>query len=319
MMHTIPGRASILTLVWLFLGACQTAPQSEKLLAGGAASLPESSMIEDLPFFPQKRYQCGPAALATVLSHKNRTISPGELEGLLYVPEKRGTFQLEILAAARAKGRVVYVLENRLENILAEVASGNPVIVFQNLGLGYWPVWHFAVVKGYSLQTARLLLNSGVTENYALDIKTFESTWRRAGYWAVVALKPGELPETAEPESYLGSVLDFKHSYGNTGDVIKAFNAALDRWPGHRLMRMGLADSYFQRGDFVNAEAELKALLAENPEYAPAHNNLAHVFLKTGEYGKARRHAEFAVAHGSRFAGEYQNTLQQISRYTTGH
>src|SRR2546422_3737218 len=35
-----------------------------------------------------------------------------------------------------------------LSDLLAEVAAGHPVLVFQNLGLHWIPRWHFAVAVG---------------------------------------------------------------------------------------------------------------------------------------------------------------------------
>ena len=50
----------------LLTGGCASTPQTNELLAtrGG----PKHSVeLTDVPFFPQMAYQCGPAALATVL------------------------------------------------------------------------------------------------------------------------------------------------------------------------------------------------------------------------------------------------------------
>ncbi|MEZ5490481.1 MAG: PA2778 family cysteine peptidase [Gammaproteobacteria bacterium] len=308
-------RFSLLLTLWLSLAACRSAPQSEALLSENPRSIPVSAMISDLPFFPQERYQCGPAALATVLSHNDRLTTPAELERFMYLPERQGTFQLEVVAAARSTGRVTYALEPLLKDILIEIDAGNPVIVFQNLGLRRWPVWHFAVVKGYDLEAGTLILNSGTIEDHEMKIKTFERTWGRADHWAIVALNPGELPETANPDAYFASLVDFEHSFNGEDSVVEAFKTALRRWPGHQLLGMGLANLYIERQEYADARLQLVQLLQQRPTLAPAHNNLAHVYLQLGEYARARVHAEAAIIHGSTFITSYQDTLQQINQY----
>ena len=59
----------------------------------------------------------------------------------------------------------------RLADLLQEVAAGHPVIVLQNLGLEWIPVWHYSVVIGYDLSRGQLVLRSGL----AVPITSAES------------------------------------------------------------------------------------------------------------------------------------------------
>ncbi len=67
-----------------------------------------------------------------------------------------------MIGAARRHGRVAYVISSP-EELLVEVAAGNPVIVLQNLGLSWVPVWHYAVVIGYDGDADMVTLHSGET------------------------------------------------------------------------------------------------------------------------------------------------------------
>ena len=49
------------------------------------APLPE---LADVPFFAKEDYQCGPAALATVLAHNGVDVTPDRLASRLFVPER---------------------------------------------------------------------------------------------------------------------------------------------------------------------------------------------------------------------------------------
>src|SRR5690606_40435641 len=108
-------------------------------------------LLDNVPFFAQDEYQCGPAALATVLVADGVEVTPEELVDQVYVPARQGSLQIEMLAAPRRMGRLSYPLLPELQQVLDEVASGRPVLVVQNVGLQRLPQWHYAVVVGYGL------------------------------------------------------------------------------------------------------------------------------------------------------------------------
>src|SRR3546814_16245640 len=85
------------------------------------------------------------------------------------------------------------VERRELDALLAEIAAGNPVLVFQNLALDWWPQWHFAVAIGYDLDRRVLILHSGTTERLETPLDAFERTWARSGHWALLTLPPGRL------------------------------------------------------------------------------------------------------------------------------
>ena len=89
---------------------------------------------------------------------------------------------------------------DNLADLLAELDAGHPVLVFQNLALDWSPQWHFAVAVGYDLDSGDLILRSGTERRRVTRLSTFEFTWRRGDYWALVVLPPDRLPAaTAVP------------------------------------------------------------------------------------------------------------------------
>jgi hypothetical protein len=62
-----------LVLVWLIAGCASRGP----ILANSLdrAGVPANVDLVDVPFFPQEEYQCGPAALATVLSYSGLALT----------------------------------------------------------------------------------------------------------------------------------------------------------------------------------------------------------------------------------------------------
>ncbi len=63
--------------------------------------------------FRSSSYQCGPAALATVLAASGVEVTADELVPEVYLPGRRGSLQPELVAATRNRDRVPYVLPPR--------------------------------------------------------------------------------------------------------------------------------------------------------------------------------------------------------------
>ena len=185
----------------LWLSGCVSAPQSDALLthfsqetgAKPGATLTARVQLEQVPFFPQEDFQCGPAALATVLQASKVDILPDALVSQVYVPSRQGSLQVEMLAAARRYGRISQILAPDLKGLLEQVQAGKPVLVMQNLGLSWYPQWHYAVVVGFDLPRGEIVLRSGLVKDYRISLTLFERTWQRAEHWAVVLLAPGGL------------------------------------------------------------------------------------------------------------------------------
>jgi hippurate hydrolase len=122
--------------------------------------LPVRAEVADVPFFAQDELQCGPASLAMALSWSGLPTTPDELVAQVYTEQRRGSLQLSIVAAARRRGRLAVRIDG-LRELAAELAAGNPVLVLQILGLGWYPVWHYAVAIGYDTGGGQVVLHTG--------------------------------------------------------------------------------------------------------------------------------------------------------------
>ena len=118
----------------LLLGGCASQLQATGLLRAPPDGLARAVELKQVPFFPQERYQCGPAALATVLNWSGVTVTPEQLRDEVYLPQRHGSLQVELTAAARHHRRLPYVLTQDLQAVLDEVRAGHPVLVLLNLG-----------------------------------------------------------------------------------------------------------------------------------------------------------------------------------------
>jgi len=304
-----PAAAGVLLFVALLLAGCAT-PQVGALLAHRPPALPERVELDSVPFHPQERYQCGPAALATTLTHVGVATTPEALVPQVYLPAREGSLQAEMLAAARRHGIVAYRLAPRLEHVLQEVAAGTPVIVFQNLAFALAPLWHYAVVIGYDLPREEIVLRSGTTRRLVTTLSNFERTWARGEYWAIVTLPPDQLPVTAAEERYVASVAALERVSASAAR--RAYAAALATWPGNLVAHIGLGNAAYALRDLQAAQDAYREAIRLHPEAADAWNNLAQTLLELGRRDEAAAAARRAVALGGPRLAQYEATLKAI-------
>lgn len=237
--------------------------------------------LADVPFYPQVTDQCGPAALAAVLNHSGVSVGPEELKSRVYIPERRGSLQLELIAAMRHFGRIPYEVDPDLGALIAELEAERPILVLQNLGISLRPIWHYAVVVGYLAKKHQFILRSGQDERLLMSAKPFVRSWKRGSFWGMVAVKPGELPANAIEDRYLRSVAAFE-SKGDTTIAIAAYRAAIQQWPKSRFAWLGLGNASYAEGKLPEAGNAYRQVLNVRPGDAIALNNLAQVYLELG-------------------------------------
>lgn len=325
---------TLLYCLFAVVAGCASAPQTQQLLQS-TSDLPGHSEITNTPFFPQQRYQCGPAALATVLNHSGVAIDAAALVDEVYLPSRQGALQIEILASSRRHGRLPFRIPPEMSALLREIAAGNPVLVLQNLALSWAPQWHYAVVVGFDVAQREIILRSGTEPRHRIDMNTFEHTWARSGYWGIVVLPADRLPATATPEAYLRGVVDLESTQqaDRWQRVNTAYRTALSRWPHNLVAQMGLGNSAYQLADLDAAELAFRNAIRDHPEAAAAHNNLAQVLMEQAtreripvnqSAGKeatllellkeAEKHAQRAVALGGPHTESYRATLSDIQQ-----
>lgn len=302
----MPG---VFILLAVLLTGCAT--HTRALLQESAIRLPPRAELASTPFYPQERYQCGPASLAMSLATAGVDVTPDALKPQVYVPQREGSLQPEMLAAARRNGAVAMTIPPSLDALLTELAAGHPVLVLQNLSLSWMPLWHYAVAIGYDLEREEIILRSGTTERLAMSLYTFDKTWERGNRWAMVTLAPGSLPSTAGESTVVDALVAFEKT-GDASRARKAYASALQRWPHNLSLQMGLGNTAYAAGDRSAAAAAFRQATQTHPDNAPAFINLATVLLELGEVKQARHAAENALALGGPWREAAAATLQAI-------
>lgn len=265
----------------LLLASCSTLsspPVDIKALEqSGIAS---RHILDTVPFIAQEDLYCGPASLAMVVQYQGKNLSQPEAASMVYTPGRDGTFQHDMVAAMRRSGFLALPLDN-LEDILASVHSGYPVLVFQNLGLSWIPFWHYAVVVGYDLSQNGLYLHSGQKKSTFTPFSTFHATWTRAGSWGYVAAPPDRWPAFADPARWLKEAAQLEH-IGQQATAVTAYRTLLAQYPQNADAWFGLGNARMALNEHRKAEHAYRTALQHAPDHWPAHNNLAYALDELG-------------------------------------
>ncbi len=311
-----PAWVALIWVALIALGGCTLNPP--RFAPAQTDGLPAQAELTQVPFFPQERYQCGPGALATVLRSSGAAGSPDELVTEVYLPGRKGSLQVELVAAARMRDRVAYPVSQDLPSLLRQLTAGTPVLVMQNLGVKLVPIWHYAVLVGYDLDDGTLVLRSGTTQRRIMGMRRFMSTWNRAQRWALVVLEPDQLPADAQLDRYVAAAAGLE-AVGRLSAAEQAYVRAREQWPESVWPQLGLANLSYRRGDLRAAEGGYLAALALDPRNVVAHNNLAEILSGRGCVSQAQTHVgrAAALAKGTALEAAVAATAQRVASATT--
>jgi hypothetical protein len=302
-------------------GCAQLVPQTFALRTAWPEGVARTVELTSVPFFPQEDYQCGPAALATVLAYSGAPVTPEPLVQQVYVPSRHGSLQLEMMAAPRRYDRIAYPLAPRYGDLLREVAAGNPVVVLQDVG-PMWTQWHYAVVNGFDYPSGTLYLRSGTKPRQEMPFTAFEREWMKSGYWAMVVTPPDRIPVSATEDGWMAAVLAMART-ASADATTRAYSAALKRWPDNLPAAIGLANQHHQRGAYADAVSVLRTTQQRYPQSVIVINNLAQALSDEGRNAEALTQIDKAADPQSPFAAEVRSTraliLQRIAQQKAGN
>lgn len=287
-------QASLLAGLLLGLTACQTPAQTRQLLTA-PPEIARQHQIAQVPFYPQQEYFCGPTTLSEVAGFYGLSKSPDAIAPDTFIPDRQGTLQIEMAAATRQLGMLAYVQPRAtMAQLLSLVAEDIPLIVLQNNSIAWLPQWHYAVVIGYDLDSAEVILHTGVTPGHRLNFSTFERTWQRGNYWLLAMLPGNKTSKHLDPFLYTRAGQDLLNTrQADTG--VAALTTATQQWPDYWLPYFLLGNHYFSEQPRVAVAWFEKGLAVAQQEVSYL-NNYAMLLSELGCHDKASGLIDAALA-----------------------
>ena len=260
----------LVTLTWLAACAAPFDPDARL-----SVDVPTRAAVPDVPLIKQAEFYCGPAAIAMVMQWAGADITQDAVAALAFNPGAGGTYLADMTGSSRRLGQLAVQIDS-FDQLLSEVAAGHPVIVFQNLGLGVAPVWHYGVVTSYDFGADEVRLNSGQLDQMVMPFAVFERTWRRGDFWGLVVLPPDRLPHSLPEAKVLaaGAALERVEQFGAAATL---YQTGARRWPDNWLWQFGLGNARYALGDLRGARLALRRARALAPDIPEVRANLAFV------------------------------------------
>lgn len=290
-------RLIVIMLAGLLITGCASTNRQTEAFFRKPHTLPEFARVEGVPFIEQAKDHCGPATLAMVMNWAGKMVTVDEITSQTFTPGMKGTFQADLVSASRRNGMLSVPIAG-LDALLTEVAAGHPVVVFENLGLSWYPRWHYAVVIGYDLNQKTFAMHSGPKASEIIDMRTFEDSWRLSDHWGLVVLPPGKLSASANELAHVRATAALEN-LGRLDDAERSYLAILNKWPTSLAANIGAANIAFRKQNPVDALRFLLKATEAHPTSAPAWHNLAIAYGAANEDEKARESAYQAVRFAS--------------------
>ena len=144
-------------------------------------------MIENVPFYPQETYHCGPASLAGVLNYWRIPAKPDDIAKDIFSENARGTLSIDMVMYAQKKDLFALQYKGSLEDLKKNIDAGYPLIVLVDYGISFYQANHVMVVIGYNGKG--VIVNSGKDKNTFIANKDFLKAWKKADCWTLLIKK----------------------------------------------------------------------------------------------------------------------------------
>lgn len=249
--------------------------------------------IENVPFFKQKKYQCGPSALTSVLNYYGKNLTLEEVTELLTKEQVRGTLTLEMLLLPRRFGLVTELLVDDLDMVKDYIKKRIPVILLVDNGFLNLRIPHYVVIIGYDALEQVFVAHWGDERDKIIGEKELLRRWKRMNSWGFATKNIPEDEMTAEQFIERGLAME------NAGDLElaeKDYKRAVELNNQLCAPQFNLGNVYYKKGDYDASVEWFKKALEICIKKGDVLNNLAYVLMKMGKTSEAIEYINRALA-----------------------
>jgi len=302
-----------LPLAVLGLAACSSGPQLRDYKVSGQAV-----ELKDVPYYAASGQQDAPAALAMLLGASGAQATPVELAPLVYDRQAGDVTPNAVRGALPHFGRVGWVLRSKQLDldVVQQVQAGHPVLLLLRTGL-VLKQWQYAVLVGVDPSSNRFTLRGAGEPRKVLSYAELLAAWKDGGYWAMLALRPGDLPDGANAAEWTAAATQMEQS-GRTEAALQAYGAVTARWPNEAQAWLGMGRGYYSLHNLRGATVAYHNAAKLWPASAAAHNGLAQALVERQCADQAEDEVNLALSleRDPKLRNAYLGTQRQVADYS---
>jgi len=273
--------------------------------------------LKYFPYFSQEGQEGAPAALAMLLGGSGAAATPAELAPLLG-DARSGAVSPDVMRGLLPRyGRIGYVLhpaqpDKELER---QLQAGHAVLLRLRNGL-VLKQWHYAVVIGVHPTTGVFILRGAGELRREIPYGELLDAWKEGGYWGLLSLHPGEMPQDAGVGEWLSAAAQMEQA-GKTEAAVQAYTAVTQRWPNEGMAWLGLGRGYYALHNVRGATIAYYNATRLLPNSAAAHNGLAQALVDRQCADQAEDESKLALEleRDPQQRAQYLRTQKQVQDY----
>lgn len=304
---------SFAVIAAVLLAACGSGPQLRDYKVGG-----EAVELKDLPYYVQDGQQGAPAALATLLGGSGVQAAPAELVPLVVERQSGEVTPAAVRGAPARFGRVGYVMHSKQLDldVVRQVQAGHPVLVLLRDGL-VLKQWRYAVVYGVDPASSTFTLRSAGEQRKVVTYGEFIAAWKDSSYWAMLALRPGDMPQDVGTGEWLVAAAQMEQA-GKTEAAVQAYTAVTQRAPNEAQAWLGLGRGYYALHNLRGATVAFYNAVKLWPNSAAAHNGLAQALVdrQCADQAEDEVKAALDLERDPNQRAAYLKTQRQVAAYS---
>jgi predicted double-glycine peptidase len=172
--------AAVTLLLAVGLTGCALSPDGKSSVFSAPTG---SGKVENVPFYSQLTYHCGPACLAGVLNFYGDAVTANQIAKAIFRDNIHGTVTLDMVFYVRERGFSARWYSGNTNDIQGAVDGDVPLIVMIDLGFANLRKYHYMVVIGYNQEG--IIVNSGKVAGKFMRWDRFLPLWQRAKCWTL--------------------------------------------------------------------------------------------------------------------------------------
>lgn len=275
------GMKLLLPCLLFFSAGCASLPTRPADLPS-LAGQPGVYYLAGVPPVRQDAYQCGPAALESVLRYWGADADADGIAKALSSNGKRGVLNIALAQHVSQRGFWTQMQSSDLDQLKEWLRRGVPPVVMLHVGPLGLPLHHFAVVTGFNENQRLVYLNAGRASTESIGAAQFDARWSRSGRWALVICPPDKVswPLTARQSAEMALLHEKR---GDLDSARQWYEAAAAKEPDNPAVLFNLANVRLRQGKLEEAAALYEKLARNHPDWPGLQNNRAWARLSSGD------------------------------------